>query len=190
MKKIALYLLTISLLFTIAGCNKKTTVQNEQVNEDTQISEETQNTEEMDNTNLEPNDDGLGDIENETAGVDDGDGNFGREGETYIDDNEENSITLNGGVWPNDAPIEEPHFYEASISGVISNANGVVVNYIDVGRADAAELIQLYLDDPSWNMLSHTNDSDWEVYSGQNGNLLITIEWDYGDFSILWENFN
>ena len=140
---------------------------------------------------MEPNDDGFDDdYQNEQAGVEDGDGNVGREGEIDIGD-ENNSIQLGKGKWPEDAPpeIPEPVFGEAEITGIVTSSTGTVITYKGVGRSEAADLVASYLENDHWNLMSHSNDSDWESYSGQNGDLVITIEWDYGDFSILWESF-
>ena len=195
MKKVLMVLFAVLMVFGLFSCKSKEQQMMEQAIEDFQDMTEQEQYSDMDlddmNYDMEPNDDSLGDdYQNEQAGVDDGDGNYGSEDEIYIED-EDNSIVIGGGEWPEDAPdvVAEPVFGEAEISGVISSSTGTVVTYMGVGRSEAAELIASYMADNSWNLISHTNDSDWESYTGQNGNVFLTIDWDYGDFSILWETF-
>ena len=196
MKKTLIVLIVVLLILSFAGCKsqeQKMIEQAMQEFEDMTGQEQYGDSDSMQDweDDMEPNDDGFDDdYQNEQAGVDDGDGNYDREGETYVEDGE-NSVQLGGGEWPEDAPdvIEEPEFGEAEISGIISSGSGTVITYLNVAREEAATLIGSYLDNNDWKMLAHTNDSDWEVYSGQNGNIVVTIEWDGGDFSILWETF-
>ncbi len=141
-----------------------------------------------DDYDMEPNEDGL-DVENEVAGVGATD-NYGREGEIYIEDGE-NSIQLGGADWPDDAPgvVPEPKFADGEITGVIGSPAGTAVSYMNVTMAEAAALIESYMGDSSWTTIMHTQDSDWVSYSGQNGDIFLTIDWDCGEFAIIWEYF-
>ena len=195
MKKLLVVLLAVMMAFGLLSCKSREQQMLEQAIDDFQDMTGQEQYSDMDSDDMdddmEPNDDGLGDdYQNEQAGVDDGDGNYGQEGEIYLED-EDNSIVLGGGQWPEDAPdvVAEPVFGEAEITGVVSSSSGTVVTYAGVGRSEAAELIASYLADGSWSLIVHTNDSDWESYTGQNGDVFLTIDWDYGDFSILWEIF-
>lgn len=196
MKKIIIVLIAVIFILGATGCKsseekmmEKAMKEFEDMTEQEQYSKDNlDNMNDEDNTDLESHDDGMDD-ENEQAGVGEVD-NSGREGETYVEDNE-NAVQLGSGEWPEDAPlvIEEPKFIEAKISGILSSANGTVIAYLGVGRTEAAELIQAYNENKDWTMLSHTNDSDWEVFTGQNGDVILTIDWDNGEFSIMWEIF-
>ncbi len=196
MKKTLIVLIVVLLIFSFAGCKSQEQKMMEQAMQD--FEDMTGQDEYADSDvmqdwedDMEPNDDGFDeDYQNEQAGVDDGDGNYDREGETYVEDGE-NSVQLGGGEWPEDAPdvIEEPEFIEAEITGIIASATGTAITYVNVGRTEAADLISTYLENGDWTMLAHTNDSDREVYTGQNGGVILTIDWDTGEFSIIWESF-
>lgn len=180
MKKVWIVLLVVALLaVSVAGCKS----QSQQMVEDAYgDSFKSAMAEEYD-LGSEPNDDGLDEgYQNEAAGVDDGDGN----GEEITVDTEDNSITLGGGEWPSDAPAEIPVFDKAEISSVVTTSNGAIVSFIDVGREDGAVYIQELMDS-GWNLIAHTDDSDWETYSGQMGDVIVSVEWDLGDMYIVWE---
>ncbi len=171
MKKLLILVLAALLVFGIAACKSQ---------EQKMLEDALEEFEDAYDDSLEPNDDDMDD--GEAAGVDDGDGN----GEITAQDGD-SSVVLNGGEWPEDAPIDEPNFLEAQISAVLESPNGAAVTYTGVGRAEAADLIQIYMDHPVYTMLSHTDDSDWEVYVGQTSKAILTIEWESGDFTIMWE---
>ncbi len=183
MKKILILVLTVVLIFAFTSCKSKEQRAYEEANE---FFEDVYNDSYYDDDYY---DDGLDDdYYDEQAGVDDGDGNYGREGEIYIED-EDNYIQLGGGEWPEDAPtqIVEPNFYGSSITAVVGNSMGMSVSYTNVQRADASDYIQTYLDSSAWTLFSHTSDSDWEVYYGQCNDLIGTFEYNAGDFYIVWE---
>jgi len=184
MKKLLVLLLVVLLVLNVVGCKSQEQKMVEEVMEE--YLDDMESYEDEDDLNLEPNDDGFGDDEGESAGVDDGDGN----GEAVVDD-DESSIQVGGGSWPENAPksIVEPGDYinGVPITGVVTAGNGAVVTYANVDRQLGADYITIYLDSSAWTMLSHTTDSDWESYSGTCGDLVLSIEWAAGDFSLLWE---
>lgn len=184
MKKLLVLLLVVLLVLSVVGCKSQEQKMAEDAME--KYLDDMKSYEDEDDPNLEPNDNGFGDDEGESAGVDDGDGN----GEAVVDDGE-SSIQIGSGDWPDDVPksIIEPGDYinGAPITGIITTATGTVVSYANADRQLGSDYITLYLDSSAWTMLSHTTDTDWEAYSGTNGNIVLSIEWDAGDFSLLWE---
>ena len=118
MKKVLIVLLGILLILAFTGCKSaEQRLAEEAYQEAYKEAMEDSDMDEDYDYDMEPNDDGFDDdYQNEAAGVDDGDGNG-----VEISDTEENSITLNGGEWPSDAPSEIPVFDKAEISSVVAS---------------------------------------------------------------------
>ncbi len=192
MKKVSAVLCIFLLLISLMSCKSKEqqVVENamEQFEEMTGQEQYSYDYEDIDDEDFEPNEDGLDD-ENEVAGVGATD-NYGQEGQIYLDDGE-NSVQLGGGEWPTDAPdvVSEPTFADGEINNILTSPTGTAITYLNVTLDEASALIQSYMNNSSWMMIAHTQDSDWESYSGQNGSVILTIDWDTGDFTILWEVF-
>ena len=132
----------------------------------------------------EPNDDGLDDT-NESAGVDDGDSDI-----EYDDADDQNSIELGLGEWPDDAPDSIVEFTDGEVVGKISNSYATTLTFDGVTEDEAEEYIAIYSGNSSeWQLVSSVSDDGLDIYSGMLDGIMLTIEYDYGTFSIIWEEF-
>jgi len=138
----------------------------------------------MEDMGAEPNDDGFDDdYQNETAGVDDGDGN----GEEITVDTVDSEVTVNGGEWPADAPEGVPQLGAGTITGVATTPMGAVVTYTGVDR-ETADNYAAGLEAAGWQRISESVDSDWMNIFFQKDMLFLDIEWELGDCYITWSN--
>ena len=191
-KTVVAVVLIVMMIFTFAGCKSAAQRAVEDAYEDA-FKEAIQNADEEDFDNnydyeagdYTDSDDGFDEgYENEAAGVDDGDGN----GEEITVDTGDNKVTVGGGEWPDDSPADVPEFTKGTISGVIASPNGTAVTFMDTTKDDALAYIN-ELKNNGYTLVASSSDDDWESFSGQKGDLLVTVEWDIGDTIIIWEQF-